>query len=257
MNAPARVALVTGAGSGIGAAIAHRLSDDGITVLCADIRAAAAERTAEDIRGLGGAAIALTLDISNDDQVAAIPAWIEAEVGGLDILVNNAGIGGETTTADLDMEAIRRVLEVNLEGALALTLAVRLLLIDSEAPRILNVSSIQGFRGAKDSLAYGASKGALINATRGLATDLADDGVLVNALAPGFIDTPMAVLPDGTSEYDSSWFQTIYVENGRVPLRRPGTAAEVAEAAVFFCSPDNTYVTGQILAVDGGMTATF
>jgi 3-oxoacyl-[acyl-carrier protein] reductase len=257
MNAIARVALVTGAGSGIGAAIAHRLSDDGVKVICADISATTAERTAEDIRRLGGAATALTLDISSDDQVAGVPAWIEAEVGALDILVNNAGIGGETPTADLDIEAIRRVLEVNLEGTLALTLAVRLLLIKSKAPRILNVSSIQGFRGAKDSLAYGASKGALINATRGLATDLADEGILVNSLAPGFIDTAMALLADGTSEYDSSWFQTIYIENSRIPLRRPGTAAEVAEAAVFFCSPGNTYVTGQTLTVDGGMTATF
>ena len=96
-----------------------------------------------------------------------------------------------------------------------------------------------------------------MNMTRGLACDLADDGILVNALAPGFVDTPMALFSDGSSEYDSEWFRNIYVKHGRIPLRRPGRADEVAEAALFFCSSANSYVTGQILAVDGGMTATF
>jgi NAD(P)-dependent dehydrogenase (short-subunit alcohol dehydrogenase family) len=257
MDAVRRIALVTGAGSGIGAAIARRFARDGVTVICADIRVGAAEVVAAGIRETGGAAEALDLDIADDDAIAGVPIWLREHFGGLDVLVNNAGVGGEVSTALLDIAAVRRVLAINVEGAISLTLAVRPMLALSSAPRILNIASIQGFRGAKDSLAYGASKGALVNVTRGLAVDLADDGVLVNALAPGFVDTPMALLGDGSSEYDTDWFRGIYVENARIPLRRPGSAQEVAEAAVFFCSPANGYVTGQILAVDGGMTATF
>jgi 3-oxoacyl-[acyl-carrier protein] reductase len=257
MSEAQRVALVTGAASGIGAAIARRFALEGLAIVCADIRPDGAEATAAHIRSAGGTADALALDIADDAQVAAVPEWLASRFGRLDVLVNNAGISGEAATADLDIAAVRRVLAVNVEGALALTLATRALLVKSESGRILNIASIQGYRAARDSLAYGASKGALINATRGLAIDLADDGVLVNALAPGFVDTPMAHFPDGSSEYDFVCFKKIYVENGRIPLRRPGSPDEIAETAVFFCSPANSYVTGQVLAVDGGMTATF
>jgi NAD(P)-dependent dehydrogenase (short-subunit alcohol dehydrogenase family) len=257
MDAARRVALVTGAASGIGAAISRRLARDGVTVVCADIALDGANTTVSAIRAAGGNAETLLLDIADDAQVANSANAVTNLFGGLDILVNNAGIGGEIEIDKLDIAAARRVLEVNLEGTMALTLALRPLLIASSSGRILNIASIQGFRGTKNSLAYGASKGALVNMTRGLACDLADDGILVNALAPGFVDTPMALFPDGSSEYDSEWFRDIYVKHGRIPLRRPGRADEVAEAALFFCSIANSYVTGQVLAVDGGMTATF
>lgn len=257
MDATRRVALVTGAASGIGAAISRRLARDGATVVCADIALDGANATVSAIRAAGGNAETLLLDIADDVQVANSADAVTNLFGGLDILVNNAGVGGEIKIDELDIAAARRVLKVNLEGTMALTLALRPLLIASSSGRILNIASIQGFRGTKNSLAYGAAKGALVNLTRGLACDLADDGVLVNALAPGFVDTPMALFPDGSSEYDSEWFRDIYVKHGRIPLRRPGRADEVAEAALFFCSIANSYVTGQILAVDGGMTATF
>ncbi|TFB47808.1 SDR family NAD(P)-dependent oxidoreductase [Cryobacterium tagatosivorans] len=257
MVSASRVALVTGAASGIGAAVARRLARDGIAVICADIENDGAESVASAIRAAGGQAEALALDITNDAQVSDVQRSILAGFGRLDILVNNAGIGGEIDIADVDRATVRRVLSVNLEGAIALTLAVRTMLIASDAGRILNIASIQGFLGARNSLAYGASKGGLVNFTRGLACDLADDNVLVNALAPGFVDTPMARFADGSTEYDTDWFRDIYVEGGRIPLRRPAAASEVAEAAVFFCSAANTYVTGQVLAVDGGLTATF
>jgi 3-oxoacyl-[acyl-carrier protein] reductase len=119
---------------------------------------------------------------------------------------------------------------------------------------VLNIGSIQGFQAQAGALAYAVSKGGVHNLTRALAVDLAAHGVLVNALAPGFIDTPMAVLPDGSNELDSDWFQSIYVDHGRIPLRRAGKPDEVAAAAEFFVSIDNTYVTGAVLTVDGGMT---
>jgi NAD(P)-dependent dehydrogenase (short-subunit alcohol dehydrogenase family) len=107
------------------------------------------------------------------------------------------------------------------------------------------------------SLAYGASKGGLVNATRILACDLAPLGIRVNAVAPGFIDTPMARFPDGTSEHDTDWFRDIYIRWGRIPLRRPAPPEEVAGPILFLCSAAASYVTGHVLVVDGGLTATF
>jgi NAD(P)-dependent dehydrogenase (short-subunit alcohol dehydrogenase family) len=257
MQNEVRVALVTGAGSGIGAAVASALARSGCAVACTDRALASAQGTAARIEAAGGRAVGLALDISDDAAAAAMPDLVAEALGPVDVLVNNAGVGGETSTAGLTMDDVRSVLRINLEGAVAVTLAFLPQLRRSSAGRILNVASIQGFRGARDSLAYGASKGALLNLTRGLACDLADDGILVNAVAPGFVDTPMARFADGTTEYETDWFRSIYVEQGRIPLRRPAAPEEVAEAALFFCSPANTYVTGQVLAVDGGLTATF
>jgi NAD(P)-dependent dehydrogenase (short-subunit alcohol dehydrogenase family) len=122
---------------------------------------------------------------------------------------------------------------------------------------VLMVSSIQGLVATTDTLAYAASKGGVLAATRALAADLADDGVLVNALAPGFVDTPMAVLPDGSTEYDTDLFRDVYVRHGKVPLRRPARPEEIAEAAAFLCSERNSYLTGSVLTADGGLTAVF
>ncbi|WP_205244990.1 SDR family NAD(P)-dependent oxidoreductase [Diaminobutyricibacter tongyongensis] len=257
MQKHGRVALVTGAGSGIGASIAIALAREELAVACADLDLEAAEQTAKTILSAGGAAAAFQVDISDDQAVAGLPAVVAGTLGAVDVLVNNAGIGGESPTSSVSIDDVRSVLRINLEGSVAVTLAFLSHLKESASGRILNIASIQGFRGARDSLAYGASKGALVNLTRGLACDLADDGILVNALAPGFVDTPMARLPDGATEYETDWFQSIYVENARIPLRRPADPDEIAQAALFFCSPQNTYVTGQVLAVDGGMTATF
>jgi NAD(P)-dependent dehydrogenase (short-subunit alcohol dehydrogenase family) len=127
----------------------------------------------------------------------------------------------------------------------------------SDCARIVNVASVQGFRGTTGSLAYGAAKGALVNLTRGLACELAPRGINVNAVAPGFVDTPMARLEDGRTEYETDWFREVYLRHGKIPLRRPGTADEVAAAILFLCTPGSSYVTGHVLTVDGGMTATF
>ena len=112
-------------------------------------------------------------------------------------------------------------------------------------------------RGWPNQLAYATAKGAIVNFTRALAVELAPYEIMVNALAPGFVDTPMSILPDGSHEYDAAWFQDIYVKYGRIPLRRFGKPADMAGPAFFLCSDDSRYVTGQIVMVDGGASATF
>lgn len=245
-------ALVTGAGSGIGAAIAAALATAGLRVVVLDRDERAAERVA---RSLGADAIAVGADIS-------VSAELERAIGvlrplGLDVLVNCAGISDSTPTASLGIETFRRMLDINLTGAVELTLLALPLLTASPRGRVVNIASIQGFVPAADTLAYATSKGALIAFTKALATDLANDGVLVNAVAPGFVDTPMAVLPEGITEYETDWFRQIYIEHGRLPLRRPAQPAEVAEVVAFLASEANTYLTGQVVTVDGGLTATF
>jgi NAD(P)-dependent dehydrogenase (short-subunit alcohol dehydrogenase family) len=248
MSHSPRTALVTGAASGIGAAIARRLSHGGYRVFAVDRDQSGLQALADEI-----GAEALALDITDEAAVSHALGRIEA----LDALVNSAGIATETGLDDADLDLYRRTIDVNLTGMVIVTRACLPLLRASSSARVLNIGSIQGAQAQAGALAYAVSKGGVHNLTRALATDLAGDGVLVNALAPGFIDTPMSMLPDGSNELDSDWFTAIYVEHGRIPLRRAGTPDEVAAAAEFFVSPENTYVTGAVLTVDGGMTATF
>lgn len=248
----ARSALVTGAASGIGRAIATKFAAAGIAVFAADVDEAGLAESVSAIRSAGGTVSGIAVDIA---EPASISAGI-AGIGTLDILVNDAAISDATPTAELTMSVVRRVLDVNLFGAMDVTLAALPILRRSNAPRVLNIASVQGLVGTRNSLAYATAKAGLLGFTRALAADVADDGILVNALAPGFVDTPMASVA-GRSEYDSTVFRQVYVEHGGIPLRRPSTAQEQAEIAAFLCSPENTYITGETVVADGGMTSTF
>jgi NAD(P)-dependent dehydrogenase (short-subunit alcohol dehydrogenase family) len=250
-----RVALVTGGARGIGAGIASRLSAEGAHVVIADIDEAEAKAMAGTLPN----ATSRRVDIADAASLSELAASVEHAYGHLDILVNNAAILDATPLADLTMERYQRVLDVNLNGALGMTFAMLpLLRRGGPSRRILNIASIMGVRGSRDSLAYSTAKGGIVNMTRCLACDLAADAINVNAICPGFIDTRMALLPDGSGhEHETDWFRDIYIRYRRIPMARSGKPADIAGPAYFLCSDDSAYVTGQILLVDGGVSSTF
>lgn len=248
-------ALVTGAASGIGRAVARALAASGDTVVCVDRDAAGLATTRDLIERAGGAARAVTLDLTDAGAVAELVA--DAALDGLERVALCAGIYLPTPVDGFDVSDYRRVLDVNLTAGVTLLIALVPRLRRAAHPRVVTVSSIHERFAEAGSSAYAVSKAGLVAATRALAVELAPQGILVNSIAPGFIDTPMAVLPDGTTEHDSAAFRTVYVEHGKLPLGRPGTPEEVAAAARFLLSPENGYITGHVLVVDGGMTATF
>lgn len=254
----ARVAVVTGGAQGIGFGIASRLASEGAIIVIADIKAAKAAEAAQQIVADGGAATSHVVDIGNEPSIAALAAYVKQLHGRCEILVNNAAIVDTTGIEKMTMERYRQVANINQDGAIRMTLAfLPLIKAAGEGRRILNIASIMGMRGSPDSIPYSTAKGAIVNFTRALACDVAKDGIMVNAIAPGFVDTPMSILPDGTHEYDSDWFRDIYIKYGRIPLRRFGKPEDMSGPAYFLCSDDARYVTGQIVMVDGGVSATF
>jgi NAD(P)-dependent dehydrogenase (short-subunit alcohol dehydrogenase family) len=253
-----RVAVVTGGAQGIGFAIAARLAAEGASLVIADINEAKARQAAQRIAESGASATAHRVDIGDEASVSALAAHVDATHGRCEILVNNAAISDGTGIESMTMTRYHEVIRVNQDGAVRMCLAfVPLLKKAEEGKRILNIASIMGLRGWPDAIPYSTAKGAIVNFTRALAADLAPHGIMVNALAPGFVNTPMSIQPDGSHEYDSDWFRDIYVKYGRIPLRRYAEPEDMAGPAFFLCSDDSRYVTGQILLVDGGASATF
>jgi 3-oxoacyl-[acyl-carrier protein] reductase len=243
-NLKGRIALVTGASQGIGRACALELARAGATVaLAARNQAKLAEAVAE-IEAAGGQAAAFALDVSSEDSIKAGARAVLEQFGKVEILVNNAGI-----TRDGLMMAMKRadwddVLATNLTGAFLLTQALLRPMLKNRWGRIINISSVVGRTGQAGQVNYAASKAALIGFTRSLARELASRGITVNAVAPGYIETPMTAVLDEKQRAAMM---------AAIPLGRAGTDAEIAQPVVFLASDAAAYITGHVLDVNGGM----
>ena len=253
-----RRAVVTGGARGIGLAVVRRLLEEGARVTIVDVDRSALAEALKSLEDVGRELpITCCCDVSSTSSVQALKDQVQQHFAGTDILINNAAILDWTAIADLTPTRLQEVWRVNLYGAIACIQAFLPELARSPCARIVNVSSINGMRGTTSSVAYNASKAALINLTKSLAVELAPQGIIVNAVAPGFVNTRMSKLPDGSSEYDTQWFKEVYITHRRIPLTRPGLPEDIAGPVAFLCSDDARYMTGQVLVVDGGVTATF
>ena len=253
-----RIAIVTGAARGIGLATARALTAAGAKVTLADVDGAVLAAATTELNGENFTVSMHVCDVKDRVAIDRMMAAVAAAHGRVDILVNNAAVPDETAFASLTDTRLREVMAVNFEGAVSCVQAALPLLRNSKFASIVNVASTQGFRGQPNTMAYSASKASLISFTRALAVDLGPENIRANAVAPGFIDTRMAIQQhNGQHEHESEWFLEVYLKHGRLPLRRPGSSGDVAGPILFLASDDSRYVTGQVLVVDGGLTCTY
>lgn len=245
MDFTGKTAIVTGGSRGIGRAVCLELAKGGANVvLCYAGNAAAAEETASACTAAGGRALAVQCDITDSAQVKTLTDTAMGEFGRIDILVNNAGITRDGLLLMMKETDFDAVVDTNLRGTFLCMKAVARQMVKQRWGRIVNLSSVVGLRGNAGQVNYAASKAGVIGMTKSLAKELAGRGITVNAVAPGFIDTDMtAAMPETARSAVLS----------AVPAGRLGAAEEVAKAVAFLASGDAAYITGQVLAVDGGM----
>ncbi|MBU1487514.1 3-oxoacyl-[acyl-carrier-protein] reductase [bacterium] len=235
-----KIAIVTGGARGIGKAISELLAKEGARVVIADLDKKEAEKTAKEI----GQAFALELDVTSSSSVNEMIGRVQEEFGRIDILVNNAGITKDTLLLRMKDEDFKAVLDVNLTGAFRCTKSAAKIMMKQRQGRIINISSIIGLIGNAGQANYAASKAGLIALTKTSAKELAPRGILVNAICPGFIRTAMTdALPDKVKEEMLS----------AIPLKKFGQSVDVAKAVLFLSSDLSSYITGQIIVVDGGL----
>jgi meso-butanediol dehydrogenase/(S,S)-butanediol dehydrogenase/diacetyl reductase len=245
-----RTALVTGAGSGIGAATARRLAGGGAKVAVTDINLDAAEIVAEGIRRDGGAASAYRLDAGEPASIGSVVPKVESELGIIDILVNNAVTGSPRTFLDLTPEDWRSQMDVNLMGPFLCSQAVaRRLIAEKRGGAIVNVASAAGLTAVPTYVAYVAAKHGLVGLTKSLAMELGPHGVRVNAVAPGAIMTPPTLAAVVSREDAQARLARDY------PLRRRGEPEEVAALIAFLASDEAGFITGAVTPIDGGFLA--
>ena len=241
-----KVALVTGGSGGIGSAVCRELAEQGFAILIHYIGdSSPADQLVEELSAAGAVAEIYMADVSQEAQVEAMFTEIMSRHGRIDVVVNNAGITRDGLVLRMKLEDWQMVLDVNLTGAFLVSRSAAKVMLKQRSGKIINVSSVVGIGGNAGQANYAASKAGLIGFTKSLAKELATRGITCNAVAPGFIETAMtAGLPEEARQAFLS----------RIPLGRPGTAVDVAQAIGFLASSKADYITGQVLRIDGGMS---
>jgi 3-oxoacyl-[acyl-carrier protein] reductase len=253
VNANRRRAVITGASSGIGRATAVRFAADGYEVC---LNARREHRLRELLPQFPqGNHLVCPGDYSDPDTIETIDQVLRREWGHVDVLVNCAGVFQGADAVESPLEEWRKPFDAMCEGGVRMTRLVAPLM--PPGGRIIHITSIHGERAEAKASGYAMAKAALNQFCRVLAVELAPRGILVNAIAPGFIDTEMSIRADGVNELETAWFRNNYVEGHHLPLRRAGRPEEIAGVAAFLAGPDATYLTGQVITVDGGLTITF
>jgi NAD(P)-dependent dehydrogenase (short-subunit alcohol dehydrogenase family) len=245
------VAIVTGAGSGMGQSIAIRFASEGAKVLVLDIDEEGAQRTERRIRENNGIAHSIKTDVSKISEVQGAVDIAIRNYGSVDVLVNNAGIPSFNRLIDTSEDELDRVLGVNLKGGFLFMKYAIPYMIEKKHGAILNIASTTGLTGKENRCAYGASKAALIFLTRAAALEYARFGVRVNCICPGTIDTPFTRKAEALSQKSGAPVSL----GSDHPIGRMGTTKEIAELALFMCSKDCEFLTGAVIPVDGGRTA--
>lgn len=244
MNFSDKNALVTGSGSGIGRSIALLLAESGANVVINDVSQKDADATAQEIQLLGRKSLSMTASVSDRDDVQAMFEQIQSQFGGLDILVNNAGITRDGFLMKMTEDQWDKVMDVNLKGVFNCCQCAARMMSDKQYGKIVNIASASAQIGNIGQVNYAASKGGVISLTKTLAKELAQFNITVNAVAPGFIETPMtAKVPEKVKDHLIR----------QIPLRRAGTPEDVAQAVCFLASDAAAYITGQVLSCNGGM----
>lgn len=239
-------AIVTGGANGIGGATAQLLADLGAKVAIFDREPA---QTSENITSH-------ILDLSDLKACEESVSMVKKMFGSIEVLVNVAGVSIPNFLSELDTSSYQKTLAVNLNAPVYLMKFVGNVMAEKGYGRIVSVTSVHSKQSEPGSIAYGITKAGLEAATRTAALELAELGVLVNAIAPGFVKTRMSI-SDGVDEIESEWFRNIYLENKRLPLQRAAMPLEIARTIAWLASETNTYVTGQTLVVDGGLSSRF
>ena len=244
MGLAGKVAMVTGAAQGIGKAVALLLARNGADIIVADINLEKAEETAKEIQALGRKALAVKVDVGNLDDVIRVVQTVLEEFSQIDILVNNAGINRDKLILRMTEEDWDVVLKINLKGTFNCTKAVVRHMSKQRSGKIVNIASVVGEMGNAGQANYAASKAGVIGFTKTIAREFAQRGININAIAPGYIETPMT---DVLAEKVKEQLRRL------IPMERLGKPEDVAEAVLFLVSEASSYITGQVLNVNGGI----
>jgi 3-oxoacyl-[acyl-carrier protein] reductase len=244
--------LITGAASGIGRASAIRFAEEEYDVCLNDLQAEKLQSVLAELKK--GNHLILAGSYDNENTIIVGEQLIRENWGQLDVLVNCAGLFEKTDSINMDLARWRVIFDTMVAGCVRMTaLAVRQM---SMGGRIIHISSIHGGRAEMHASSYSVAKAAINQYCRAMALELADKNILVNAIAPGFVNTAMSVV-DGQNELDTQWFRDNFINNQHLPLRRAANPEEIAGVAFFLAGKDAAYITGQVITVDGGLTITF